>query len=563
MGYFGSVALLLIVYVLFKSGDGDTRGLLDLPVAGGQNVRAAMLTAAAWFILFALPVFIVVPHPKPPPQDRRQAIGFFGAYRQLWSEVVGEWRRDRNVVFYLLASAVFRDGLTGVFAFGAVLGVSVYGISDANVLLFGVSASVIAAVGALLGGLLDDRLGSKPVIVGSLTSMIVVAIVLMTLSGPVAFWVCGLLLCLSIGPTLSSARTLMLRLSVEGKEGVAFGLYTTTGRAVSFLAPTLISLFIDWFGTVRAGIGGLLVVLALGLGGHGGGARTAPGSGALAHRGADRQAVTGVRLHLNPVDRHRAGDLAAHVDDRHACRILSRTGQLHFLAPRQHDVELRLQHAARVDIGDVDRPTGSGDLIDHRVGRSGGRRLAGRGGARCVGTGTIGGSGRSVVVVDGVRVVVVVGSGIAGGATTVSCFELLATTNAITRPTTSSTASAATTHSQRGDLGDGGPSGGSPGGYGRTVLAGPVLASAVRVVAVGRVRRQLPRRVGTPEVAGRWVRTETGLHTLDRCSRDSWGPSGWVGSGPSPGGVLVIPTSWLQGTCVTTGRPRRAGKHIA
>ena len=265
MGYFGSVALLLIVYLTFISGDGDTRGLLDLPVAGGLNVRAAMLMAAAWFILFALPVFIVVPHPKPPPEDRRQAIGFFGAYRQLWSEIVGEWRRDRTVVYYLLASAVFRDGLTGVFAFGAVLGVSVYGISDADVLLFGISASVIAAVGAFLGGLLDDRLGSKPVIVGSLTSMIVVGVVLMTLSGPVAFWVCGLLLCLSIGPTLSSARTLMLRLSVDGKEGVAFGLYTTTGRAVSFLAPTLISLFIDWFGAVRAGTGGLLVVLAAGL----------------------------------------------------------------------------------------------------------------------------------------------------------------------------------------------------------------------------------------------------------------------------------------------------------
>jgi UMF1 family MFS transporter len=265
MGYFGSVALLLIVYLMFISGDGDTRGLLDLPVAGGLNVRAAMLMAAAWFILFALPVFIVVHHPKPPPEDRRQAIGFFGAYRQLWSEIVGEWRRDRTVVYYLLASAVFRDGLTGVFAFGAVLGVSVYGISDADVLLFGISASVIAAVGAFLGGLLDDRLGSKPVIVGSLTSMIVVGVVLMTLSGPVAFWVCGLLLCLSIGPTLSSARTLMLRLSVDGKEGVAFGLYTTTGRAVSFLAPTLISLFIDWFGAVRAGTGGLLVVLAAGL----------------------------------------------------------------------------------------------------------------------------------------------------------------------------------------------------------------------------------------------------------------------------------------------------------
>ena len=265
MGYFGSVVLLFVVYLMFMSGDGATRGLVGLPVAEGQNVRAAMLLAAAWFALFALPVFIVVPHPTPPPADRRQAVGFFGAYRRLWSEVVGEWRRDRNIVYYLLASAVFRDGLAGVFAFGAVLGVSVYGISEADVLLFGVSASVIAAIGALAGGLLDDRIGSKPVIVGSLFSMIIAGLVLMTLSGSVAFWICGLLLCLFIGPTQSSARTLMLRMSVDGKEGVAFGLYTTTGRAVSFLAPTLISLFIDWFGAVRAGVAGLLVVIAFGM----------------------------------------------------------------------------------------------------------------------------------------------------------------------------------------------------------------------------------------------------------------------------------------------------------
>ncbi|PEG42269.1 MFS transporter [Mycolicibacterium agri] len=264
MGYFGSVTLLLIVYVMFISGDGDTRGLLGLSIADGQNVRAAMLMTAAWFTLFALPVFIAVPHPEPEPGERR-AVGFFGAYKKLWREVVAEWHRDRNIVYYLLASAVFRDGLAGIFAFGAVLGVSVYGISDADVLLFGISASVIAALGALFGGLIDDRLGSKPVILGSLASLITVGCVLMALSGPVTFWVCGLMLCLFIGPTLSSARTLMLRMSLDGKEGVAFGLYTTTGRAVSFLAPAMISLFIDWFGAVRAGTGGLMVVLGVGL----------------------------------------------------------------------------------------------------------------------------------------------------------------------------------------------------------------------------------------------------------------------------------------------------------
>ena len=87
----------------------------------------------------------------------------------------------------------------------------------------------------------------------------------MALSGPLAFWVCGLLLCLFLGPTLSSARTLMLRMSTEGKEGVAFGLYTTTGRAVSFFAPVMFSTFIAIFGTDRAGTGGLIVVLLVGL----------------------------------------------------------------------------------------------------------------------------------------------------------------------------------------------------------------------------------------------------------------------------------------------------------
>ncbi|HET6732865.1 MFS transporter [Mycobacterium sp.] len=265
MGYCGTVVLLLLVYLGFMSGDGDSRGLLGIAVEDGQNIRAAMLLTAVWFALFALPVLIAVPTQTPEPGERGQPIGLFSAYRKLWSEVVGEWRRDRNIVYYLLASAVFRDGLAGIFAFGGVLGVSVYGISGANVLLFGMAASVIAAIGAMIGGLLDDRLGSKTVIVGSLAAMIAVGLTMMTLSGQLVFWTLGLMLTLFVGPAQSAARTLMLRMSAEGKEGVAFGLYTTTGRAVSFLAPTLFATFIAWFGTDRAGMGGLCLVLAAGL----------------------------------------------------------------------------------------------------------------------------------------------------------------------------------------------------------------------------------------------------------------------------------------------------------
>ncbi|MEZ0381764.1 MFS transporter [Mycobacterium sp. pW045] len=267
-GYAGSVVLLLVVYVGFISGSGPTRGLLGLPVADGQNVRAAMWLTAAWLALFALPLLLTAHRfagadGPPPPR-----LGLFGGYRQLWRDISGEWRRDRNLVFYLVASAIFRDGLAGVFAFGAVLGVNVYGISAGDVLIFGVAASVVAAVGAVAGGLLDDRIGSKTVIVGSLAAMVAAGTTLMALTGPGAFWACGLLLCLFIGPTQSSARTLLLRMAQQGREGfegVAFGLYTMTGRAVSFLAPWLFSVFVDVFRSDRAGMGGLCTVLVLGL----------------------------------------------------------------------------------------------------------------------------------------------------------------------------------------------------------------------------------------------------------------------------------------------------------
>ncbi len=263
LGYFGSVLALLVVYLGFISGSGDTRGLLNLPVADGQNVRAAMLLIAAWFALFALPLLISAPAADAEePQDR---VGFLGAYRRLWTEIREQWRIDRNVVYYLGASAVFRDGLAGIFTFGAILGVSVYGVSEADVLLFGVAACVVASLGAVLGGHADDWFGAKRVIVVSLTSMVIVGITLMLVSGVVAFWILGLMLCLFIGPILSSARTLMMRMAAHGKEGMAFGLYTTAGRAATFLAPWLFSLFIDIFDSDRAGMAGLVLVLALGL----------------------------------------------------------------------------------------------------------------------------------------------------------------------------------------------------------------------------------------------------------------------------------------------------------
>ncbi|MBM4473270.1 MFS transporter [Prescottella equi] len=266
MGYFGGIVLLLVCYLGFIAGDGDSRGLLGLTTEGGLNIRLVALLAAAWFAVFALPVLFAVPElPRSAADPGAAKAGFVESYRVLWRDLKDLWKADRRTVWFLIASALFRDGLAGVFTFGAVLAVNVYGMASDSVLLFGVAANVVAALGAIVAGRLDDRVGPKAVIVASLVSMIAVGVVLIGVSGTLLFWIFGLLLCLFVGPAQSSARTFLARITPPGREGQLFGLYATTGRAVSFLAPTLFGFFAWWFGADRAGIVGLLVVLGIGL----------------------------------------------------------------------------------------------------------------------------------------------------------------------------------------------------------------------------------------------------------------------------------------------------------
>lgn len=263
MGYFGGIFLLLFCYFGFISGDGDTRGFLNVSTAGGLNIRLVALIAAVWFSAFALPVLFKIPEIPAGPKKRRVSV--LAAYGLLFRDIARLVRDDRQAATFLLASAIFRDGLAGIFHFGAILAGTVYGIPAGSVLIFGVAANIVAAFGALVAGRFDDRVGPRAVIVISLAGLLVSGTILIFLSGPTAFWVFGLLLTLFVGPAQSASRTFMARLTNPGNEGQMFGLYATTGRAVSFLSPLLFALFAGVFAADRAGIAGILLVLAVGL----------------------------------------------------------------------------------------------------------------------------------------------------------------------------------------------------------------------------------------------------------------------------------------------------------
>ena len=91
----------------------------------------------------------------------------------------------------------------------------------------------------MLFGFLDDRIGARRVILISLAALSVLATLVFILhdGGKTVFWIVGLGLTIFVGPAQSASRSYLARLIPEGKSGEVFGLYATTGRAISFLSP--------------------------------------------------------------------------------------------------------------------------------------------------------------------------------------------------------------------------------------------------------------------------------------------------------------------------------------
>ncbi|ROQ39966.1 UMF1 family MFS transporter [Frondihabitans sp. PhB188] len=269
-GYFGGIVLLVILLVLFIQSfgvDGHAGVLgLDSSIAGGVlNVRFAIVASALWFALLAIPLFVNVPEiPATGPTTAR--LSFLASYKRIGRTIAQLYRKNPQVLLFLGASAVYRDGIAAVFTFGAIIASQVFGFTQSEVLYFAVAANLVAGTGAFLAGRYDDRLGPKLIIVVCLAGLVIAAVAILFVGDAKAgFWACGLFLSLFVGPAQSSSRSFLARVTPPGREGEIFGLYATTGRAVSFLAPLLFTVFVAISGNTRFGAIGIAIVLAVGL----------------------------------------------------------------------------------------------------------------------------------------------------------------------------------------------------------------------------------------------------------------------------------------------------------
>ncbi|MCC6269646.1 MAG: MFS transporter [Microbacteriaceae bacterium] len=256
-GYLGGIVALAIVVGAILGG------LLDGNSA--DTFRIVALGATVWTVIFAIPILVNVPEPMSLGVVKK--VNFFASYIELIKSIARLWRETRPTFWFLLASAVYRDGLAAVFTFGSVIAGAVFGFGFTDLVIFGIVLNLVAGVSTILSGRLDDRVGPKPVIMFSIAGLIVCTLTVFFAAdlGKPLFWVVGIILAMFVGPAQASSRSFLARVTPAGREGEVFGLYATTGRAASWLASLLWGVFIALAANqILYGILGITAVLAVG-----------------------------------------------------------------------------------------------------------------------------------------------------------------------------------------------------------------------------------------------------------------------------------------------------------
>ena len=146
-----------------------------------------------------------------------------------------------------------------------------------------------AAIGAVIGGVIDDRFGSKMAIliaVGGTAFLLVIGVSLqpgslfyfIDVTPDVAVWSSPYfktlpevlyflntqLFGMFITVGFASARTMMARISPPELVTQFFGLYALSGTATAFIAPLLVGFFTALFESQRAGLASLIGLLVIG-----------------------------------------------------------------------------------------------------------------------------------------------------------------------------------------------------------------------------------------------------------------------------------------------------------
>jgi len=258
--------------------------IVPLDAATREGDRLVGPFSALWYLVFVIPLFLFTPDRAAKPVETRAVRAGLAQLARSVKELV---RHHGQIALFLLARMHYADGLGAVFAFGGIYAATVFGWGAVELGLFGIILTIAGTFGAVMGGLLDDRAGSKRGIaltllfiaasIGVLSvdreHVLFVLPVAPKLPGSAPFSSVGeqvylafaILIGLASGPIQASSRTLLARMCPPGKATEFFGFFSFSGKITAFAAPLMIGVVTHATGSQRIGIATSLVFLIAGL----------------------------------------------------------------------------------------------------------------------------------------------------------------------------------------------------------------------------------------------------------------------------------------------------------
>jgi UMF1 family MFS transporter len=243
MGYLGALTILAVSFPLIKGG---------LEAGNLLNFRSSFLLAAAFFLVFSLPLFLFLKEryigtPRKVPYIR---LGFRRAVR-----TIRHIRSYRNIAWFLLAFFLYIDAVNTVIFFAALFARGTLQFTEVEIIIFFIVTQTTAILGSIVFGILTDHFGPKKTITITLFMWLAVVVGAFFVETKVGFYVIGLLAGMSIGSSQSASRSLMARLTPRQHEAEFFGFYDgLCGNASAVLGPSIFGIISAITGSQRIAV---------------------------------------------------------------------------------------------------------------------------------------------------------------------------------------------------------------------------------------------------------------------------------------------------------------------
>ncbi|RMH86086.1 MFS transporter [Pseudomonas sp. AOB-7] len=226
-GYIGGLVSLgaCLAYVTWAQAQGQ---------GAEQFVPACMLITAALFAIACTPTFLFL------RERSRPQLGAATGARAAWARLahtLGEAGRYRDLLRFLLCTVCYQAGISAVITLAAIYADQVMGFSTQDTLLLIFAVNVTAAIGAVLFGWLQDRIGHRATLSLTLLGWIAMIGLVWAAQGPGLFWLAANLAGLCMGASQSAGRAIVGLLAPPTRLAEFFGLWGQAVKLASILGP--------------------------------------------------------------------------------------------------------------------------------------------------------------------------------------------------------------------------------------------------------------------------------------------------------------------------------------